>query len=676
MSRVRVDPKAVIRAAALGLHRLWVSLPDLKLRLTQRLSGETKVAMGYAAAVTIVIVEAVVVYHALALNAAATQRVLATSRVIELTHSLTTDVQGAAIAEREYLLSGNDRALVPYADNVRAFDRNLAALRTAIAGDPEQVARVDTMGHLFATWRVRETEPEIAARRADRESVAQATHAAHAIALQLQQDVREASGQLAGGNPEWRQGVAALVVQLQAGLAAERLPAALSDWRAALGLADGLNDGDVASRTEKIDKIEGLLRIRETSTAVAAADLARIVSLRTGSELGDLRQAAAGAAADEVGDLQALFAQVRQAWGWADTAAIAGSFLLIVLLLGAMVEFRVLSAREQTQAREMSLLNQLGELLHACGSFDDAWGVIERFAQALFPTAAGAVFLISPSRDLAERAMRWGRGPLGKEAFAPAECWAVRRGQLHMVNDTHLSMVCRHWGDESPTAYVCLPLGAQDEMLGVMVLTSETDAGRAAPPLAEQMPQARALAEQISSAVSNLRLRETLRNQSIRDPLTGLFNRRYLEDTLDRELCRAERQQRSVGVIMFDIDHFKQFNDTFGHEAGDVLLRELGQALQRSIRADDIACRYGGEEFLLILPESSLEHTIARSEALQALTAGVNAVHRGRALGRITLSLGVAEFPEHGNTTDALIRAADAALYRAKQHGRARVEVA
>jgi diguanylate cyclase (GGDEF)-like protein len=187
---------------------------------------------------------------------------------------------------------------------------------------------------------------------------------------------------------------------------------------------------------------------------------------------------------------------------------------------------------------------------------------------------------------------------------------------------------------------------------------------------------AMAVAEHIALALTNLKMRESLRSLSIRDPLTGLFNRRHMEESLARELRRAERMGTPVGIIMLDIDHFKQFNDTYGHDAGDALLRDFGHYLLHGARGGDIACRYGGEEFTLILPGASLEDTRKRAEQF---CEGVRSRHfaaSGTKATPITISLGVAVFPEHGSTTDTILKAADAALYEAKYQGRDRVVAA
>jgi diguanylate cyclase (GGDEF)-like protein len=183
------------------------------------------------------------------------------------------------------------------------------------------------------------------------------------------------------------------------------------------------------------------------------------------------------------------------------------------------------------------------------------------------------------------------------------------------------------------------------------------------------------LAEHIALALANLNLRETLRDQSIRDPLTGLFNRRFMEESLERELRRAVRNNQSAAVVMMNIDHFKHFNDTFGYQAGDTLLRALGDFLKKNTRGQDVACRSGGEEFTLVLSGASSEAALQRAEILREQFKQLNAQHRGQPLGVVSLSLGVAAFPEHGSTMQEILQAADQALYCAKEEGRDRVVV-
>ena len=183
------------------------------------------------------------------------------------------------------------------------------------------------------------------------------------------------------------------------------------------------------------------------------------------------------------------------------------------------------------------------------------------------------------------------------------------------------------------------------------------------------------LAEMLSLSISNLKLSETLRVQSIRDPLTGLYNRRYMEECLQREIWRAFRNGRPIGVVMADIDHFKKFNDKHGHGAGDYVLSAFGNLVNTQIRGSDIACRYGGEEFIIILPEANLEDAPWRANELRGAVKALHLTYDGLAFDPVTISMGVATYPEAGTTSEELVKAADAALYRAKLAGRDRVVV-
>lgn len=182
---------------------------------------------------------------------------------------------------------------------------------------------------------------------------------------------------------------------------------------------------------------------------------------------------------------------------------------------------------------------------------------------------------------------------------------------------------------------------------------------------------------QIAAQTRQLSLNEArLREQSVRDVLTGLFNRRYLEETMPRELARAERLHGPLGLLLLDIDHFKRVNDTYGHAVGDDVLRQLGNLLKSNVRGSDIACRYGGEEFVLLLPEAAREVTCQRAETLRAGAKSLTVSHQGRPIEPITISIGVAAFPADGATPAALLKSADDALYRAKREGRDRTAVA
>lgn len=363
---------------------------------------------------------------------------------------------------------------------------------------------------------------------------------------------------------------------------------------------------------------------------------------------------------------------------------------------------------------EMTLLNQMSDLLQACLTSEEAYQVISQIVPSLFPNTSGGVFTISNSRNLVEAVTTWGTPVTTQILFLPHECIALRRGQSHLMEHTHSGFSCKHLLHPFPSSYCCIPMVAQGEAMGVLYIginSTEANSNRSnldliegdrpsplqngkSPPLWQESPLpfsnlgqkhpfttakqqlSVTVARQIALALANLKLYETLQQQSIRDPLTGLFNRRYLEESVEREVRRADRNHQTLGIIILDVDHFKQFNDTFGHDSGDEVLRQLGMFLQQQMRGADIACRYGGEEFMLLLPEASLETTRIRAEQICKGVKHLKVQHKRQPLGAITLSLGVAIWPEHGINVQTAIQAADAALYQAKRCGRDRVVLA
>ncbi|MCJ7818965.1 MAG: PAS domain S-box protein [Syntrophales bacterium] len=324
--------------------------------------------------------------------------------------------------------------------------------------------------------------------------------------------------------------------------------------------------------------------------------------------------------------------------------------------------------------RELTLVNSMAEKLQSCLSLDEAYPLIAQYAQAIFPLTSGALFIQCPTSTMGEAVSTWGAAPVGELAFPPIDCWALRRGRINIGGNPCRELLCRHLPGAHPEPYLCLPLLTQDEPLGLLHIQGLNDF---TPELAEPLQTLSvSVGDHISLALANIRLRETLRHQVVHDVLTGLFNRRYLEETLEREIFRGRRKGVSLGLIMLDLDHFKHFNDTFGHEAGDNLLRTLGKFLGERVRREDVACRSGGEEFVLILAEASQEIVCQRAEEIRREFPEVPVLYRGQVLQSVTVSLGVAMFPEHGATGRDVLRAADDAMYRAKAQGRNRVVVA
>jgi diguanylate cyclase (GGDEF)-like protein/PAS domain S-box-containing protein len=326
----------------------------------------------------------------------------------------------------------------------------------------------------------------------------------------------------------------------------------------------------------------------------------------------------------------------------------------------------------ERRSERATMLAKMGELLQSCISREEVIAAALGFAPRIFPAARGAVALLNASRSLAEVIGSWAECQLPTLEFEPTACWALRTGHPHLVVAGDLTAPCAH-ATGVQSEYLCIPILAQGETLGILHLQA-TEQG---PQLdTSDLTFKTTFAGQVGLSIANIRLREALRTQSVRDALTGLYNRRYLEEMLDREVRRASRAAQSLGVLMIDLDHFKNFNDTYGHEAGDAVLREIGVSLTKGVRAEDFVCRFGGEEFVVILPTADLSASRARAERLRTRTKELTILHQGKSMGMLTISVGVATFPEHGTSPKELMAAADAALYEAKRGGRDQVVVA
>jgi diguanylate cyclase (GGDEF)-like protein len=327
----------------------------------------------------------------------------------------------------------------------------------------------------------------------------------------------------------------------------------------------------------------------------------------------------------------------------------------------------------ERRAAELRTLVELGELLQSCSLEPDVHAVASHGGARLFPQLSGRLYAIGEGGGDATLASSWGEPLAGiDDTFAPSACWALRRGRLHLAEGTAAHLRCAHLHD-AVQAHACVPVQAHGETLGVLTLCAVDPEALASALAPARQLLATAFAEQAGLAVANLRLREALRTQSLRDPLTGLYNRRFVDEWLERELLRARRQGETVSVLMMDLDHFKQFNDTYGHESGDAALRDVGALMLGSVRASDIACRLGGEELALMLPNTATDGAVRLAEKLRATVADMIVLCRGQERGRLTISIGVATFPRDGATPDDLLHAADMALYRAKAEGRDRV---
>jgi len=333
-------------------------------------------------------------------------------------------------------------------------------------------------------------------------------------------------------------------------------------------------------------------------------------------------------------------------------------------------------AGHKAHVDRLACLNESSQLLLGCNNMVEIAEVVGAQMARLLPSIPGAFFTYRSSRDAIERVASWNSSAEDfPETMTGGKCWALRRGRLHIGGNAPNRLQCGSDACDCKHA-LCLPLVAAGEVLGLIVLRLETD-----PETTPVAGLARngwqlllsAFRESVAVAVSNVRLRESLHEQAFRDQLTGLFNRRFIDETLRIDLAKAARSGETFSVAMVDVDHFRTFNDTHGHEAGDLVLSTLGAHFIRCLRQSDTACRYGGEEFLIVLPGTTRDMAMEMLEMLrssvEALLVRVDAKHQVS----VTVSCGVATYPLHGEDEEELIRKADGALYYAKRNGRNRV---
>ncbi|BAN35025.1 hypothetical protein SCD_n01196 [Sulfuricella denitrificans skB26] len=322
-------------------------------------------------------------------------------------------------------------------------------------------------------------------------------------------------------------------------------------------------------------------------------------------------------------------------------------------------------ADEAERMRQITLLDELSQALQGCIDSTELTELIAHSAVALFPGSSGAL-LLNATSDVVELHHAWG-GSIHQEAFPPQDCWALRIGHPYHAQQAG-AVSCAHLR-EKHADYICLPLIANSEILGVLHLSrlGENTIESGIPWAAES------IAERTAIAISVIRRAEQLQIRATRDALTGIYNRRFMEEALAIEQSRSERRSSSIGLMMVDVDYFKGFNDTFGHDAGDAVLRGIGQLLRRTMREGDMPCRYGGEEFAVILPGADLAQTHQRAEAIRTAIERWEPQQEGHSFGQVTVSIGIAALPLNGNSWQAALKVADEALYAAKRGGRNQV---
>ena len=333
---------------------------------------------------------------------------------------------------------------------------------------------------------------------------------------------------------------------------------------------------------------------------------------------------------------------------------------------------------EALRQSERQLLALTSEWLYSAKSFDELLMVIRRAMHTLIPEAEGALYIYDSSRSMLECVVSWGTAPDFASHILPDDCWALRRGRAYAYGSKPIEFVCDHVGKPG-TPYFCLPIIAHGETIGLMhiVFDGFEEGGimrhMRAEVLRNRWDISLICAEQISLAVANVRLRQALHEKSVRDPLTGLWNRRWFTEHATREITLAEREGRALALIALDIDHFKTFNDSFGHEAGDLVLKEVGRTLT-FLRGDHAhPCRLGGEEFVIVCTAHDAAAAVDYAETLRKMISEISLSAAGKSLPAVTVSAGVGMLGRDGTSLDTILKAADQALYRAKSEGRNRV---
>jgi diguanylate cyclase (GGDEF)-like protein len=329
-------------------------------------------------------------------------------------------------------------------------------------------------------------------------------------------------------------------------------------------------------------------------------------------------------------------------------------------------------AMERARQTEAGQLAQLDEWLQSCKSLEELYRVVAKFMVKLLPGSKGELYIYSNSRDVLDGVCNWNTHDL-HPSIAPDSCWSLRRGRAYDYDVQGLCFSCDHVDGHHHQVpvdeYICIPIVAHGDTVGLLHIRFESrDPAHAR--LASHSDFARRAGEHISMAIANAKLRDELRDQSIRDPLTGLYNRRYFMDAIRREVALSDRRGKGFGLISFDADRFKMFNDNHGHDAGDQVLRMIGARMHEVMAADEICCRFGGEEFTILVPGADLAATVARAERLRDSIGQSPVRYLERLLPPVTISCGAACYPTHGVQPIDLLKRADEALYRAKADGR------
>lgn len=459
-----------------------------------------------------------------------------------------------------------------------------------------------------------------------------------------------------------------------------RVPAAASERRRLFdGVVSAVIQADELVRATFADDTLSQMRVRVSGMPVDAPPQLLYDSHPEDDALSGQRIAYAVDTQFAVGDEVWKFTIVplSDPVGWVPKASVAGvvAAILIVSVLGSLLCQSVGVARRRNAElallnREAALLAAFGEDLQLCATPHDAYQVMETQMASMFWNSAGALYRFDDAGSRATLAASWGKPEGVLQQFEPGACEAVRRDTTHAVAHGGDAITCRHFNGPAPDGYICIPVETLDQRIGLLHVQATHGARGHWLLDASTVALVRNVAQQWAMAMANLELRRKLAYQATHDELTGLRNRHYMAEWFEQELHRCAREQATIGVILFDIDHFKRINDNHGHEAGDAVLHALAELMQSQFRRSDVICRYGGEEILVLMPSASADGTRDKAQALLRLVAQLRVDYAGQTLGPVTVSAGIAIYPADGPTSEALLRAADLGLYAAKSAGR------
>ena len=392
-----------------------------------------------------------------------------------------------------------------------------------------------------------------------------------------------------------------------------------------------------------------IARMAESARRISGGDLSRTIDLDREDEIGELARAFNTMVLQLRSQIHTLEERVRER-----TAALSD---------------KVEELRNRNRAIEA--INAMGDMLKACRSHEEVYAVVISTIRKLFSGSRGQIFRLDDAGAILEPVAAWdntGATAVEDQLYRPDDCWAIRRGKSHSVRDTDTDPLCAHatTDDDTTRAMACVPMTAQGRIVGTLHCSFATAADG-------NLRLLETVAEHTALSLSNIELQQTLQEQSSRDPLTGLYNRRYATEEFQREERRIARHGGHCSLLLMDIDFFKKVNDTHGHDAGDAVLKRLATILSRLFRTEDTVCRWGGEEFLVLLTRCELDYATAKAEELRATVERELRVPWAGQEIAATISIGVASYPAGEISLQQAIEVADQALYRAKEEGRNRV---